>query len=848
MSINIKGCQKLSSFFVCGAFNPFETARKIGIFNNQPLGPKLRTMKLELRSSTILGLLLSLSYISYSQKITGTIQDNNGTGVPYATVVLLDADSSLVKGEISNGDGIFMISTSKTGTFKLVASSVGYSNYTSESFSLEKGQSKNFGTIKMSEDVEQLEEVVIEAEKPLFEQKIDRTVVNVSQNIGVSGGSALEVLERSPGITVDKMNSSIALAGKQGVRVMINGKISNLPASAVVQMLDGMNAENLEKIELITTPPAKYEAEGDAGMINIVLKKSADKGTNGFISAFAGYGRKEKYGGTININHRNKGFNVYADYGYRNNVTQQVISNERDIQNGSFVDAISAYSNRDASTVVHNGRIGTDVSLGKSTVIGGYFSFFSREWNMDAQNDIQQTFSGVNSSLNMETIELNQWDFTHSNFNISQDITKGHNLSMDFNYISYDANNPTDYNQDFFDDQGEPTGREMLRVGKETPTAIYTAQIDYSANITDDFTLEAGAKTSFTDLENDVTVEETQDGVFVTDDELTNFAMLNEDITAGYASMSWKASDKISLKAGIRYERTQTDIDTKTEENVVDRDFGNFFPSFFYNNTINKDNSWVFSYSRRVSRPRFTDIAPFIIFVDPNAFFAGNEKLLPSLTNNVRFEYRYKTFLISTSYSRDKDAIARFQPELDDQNRLVSTSQNLEYRDNYSVNATIPFGITDWWEVQINLNGSLIKVRSSHFENPVDFSVKNLSTNGTQRFKLPKNMKAEISWFYSTPQFFGVSKIKAVGSINLGLETPVGQNGTLRASMNDIFNMNNWRFRTDIPEENLDVRTLVDFETRVFRISYNQKFGNNKLKGKRRRKSGSDTELQRIQS
>ncbi len=802
-------------------------------------------MKLNFIASGVL--CVFFSGLLHAQSVTGTIQDDSGEPIPFSTIVLLDQDSSLVKGEISNDLGKFTIKTNKTGNFRLAASSVGFEHFISDYFRLNDGQSESVGNIRLKEKTEQLEELVVSADKPIFEQKLDRTVVNVGQNLSVSGGTALDVLERSPGITVDRMNNSLALAGKQGVRVMINGKISNLPAAAVVQMLDGMNAENLEKIELITTPPAKYEAEGDAGMINIVLKKSADKGTNGFVSAFGGYGRDIKYGGNINLNHRNKGLNLFGDFSYRNNFTKQFIGSYRNIQTDTGMDVINSPSERDANTEVFNGRFGIDIPIGKTTVIGGSFSFFDRDWTMDAINNIDQNISNQATQVDMSTFEINDWYFTHGNFNVYQEIGQNHNLSVDFNRISYDANNPTEYLQEFYSAGIEPDSVEELLVSKRTPTAIYTAQIDYSGKFGDKITFEAGAKGSFNDLENDVTVDQTVQGVFVRDDELSNLAMLTENIGAGYTSLSWNVSERNSLQMGLRYEYTRTNIDTETEKSIVDRRLSNFFPSFFYNNKINDNNSWVVSYSRRVSRPRFQDIAPFIIFVDPNAFFAGNEKLLPAFTNTYRLEYRFKTILLSTSYSRDENAIARFQPKLDSRNRLIGTSENMDYRDSYSVNLSFPIGITDWWEIQSNVNASLIKVKSSYLETPVELSITNLRLNGSSRFKLSKKMKAELSWFYASPQYWGIYESKAFGSLNFGFEREIGENGSLRISMNDIFKTNTWISKADVPAENLDVKNKLDFETRVFRITYNQRFGNNKLKGKRNRKSGSDTELQRIQ-
>ena len=267
-----------------------------------------------------------LPIVSIAQlQVNGTLKDDSGTPLPFASIMLLKvSDSTLVQGQMSDADGRFVVSIRDPGNYYVSARALGHHEVTTGLFDLSSNTTPvQLGTLVAPERVHELQEVVIKGEKPLFEQKIDRTVINVQSNISRAGGSALDVLQRSPGVTVDKMNNALSLSGKQGVRVMINGKISRLPMEAVVQMLDGMNAENIERIELITTPPSKYEAEGDAGMINIVMKQSVDTGTNGSISAFTGYGRRGKFGGLANVNHRTQSVNIYGDLASRHDYSRQ---------------------------------------------------------------------------------------------------------------------------------------------------------------------------------------------------------------------------------------------------------------------------------------------------------------------------------------------------------------------------------------------------------------------------------------------------------------------------------------------------------------------------------------------
>lgn len=797
----------------------------------------------------LFGLLFSIAIKIQAQLyVTGVFQDTKEAPIPFASVLLLNsADSTLVKGQISDDTGHFSISISDPGKYLVSATSIGYKELFTEVFHLNKNNSPmDLGRLVTGEDVMELGEVVIQAEKPLFEQKIDRTVINVGSNITASGGTALDVLERSPGITVDRMNNVISLSGKQGVRIMVNGKLTKMPIAAAVQMLAGMNAENIEKIELITTPPAKYEAEGDAGMINIVMKKTADLGTNGSYSVFTGYGKKEKYGGGINFNHRSKNFNLYGDYSYRMDVSKQIWNSERVVQINGNPEYTVVDNDRYPFERFHNGRLGFDWMIGNKTIIGGLLSIVDRKWDMDAFSNIsQQVASNSLTFIEMTTKEVNAWKLFLGNISLTHDFSDNQSISFDFDHINYDSNNPTDYFQEFFDEQQNLSGVGALRSRKDTPINTWVTKVDYSAKIGERVILEAGAKGSFSKLKNVITVDSLGNGIWVPDASLTSDADMTDNIGAGYVSATINASPKIELQLGLRYEYTRTDIDTRMAQNIVDRSFGKLFPSLFINNKINKNNSWVLSYSRRVTRPSFLQLAPFVIFSDPNSFFSGNVSLLPSFTDAVKAEYRHKSILFSLQYSHDKNAISSFQPRINQDNKKVSSAENLNYMNNYSATLSFPIQVTDWWEMQYNLIGSLIKVKASYLQNPVELSVGNININASQRFNLPGGFTLEISGFFQSKQFWGVMEYLAFGSLNLGLEKKFN-NSTLRASYSDVLSTNKWDWVTNLPTENLNSREIIKFDTRVFRLTYSKSFGNSKLKGKRYNQTGSEEEQRRF--
>jgi len=786
--------------------------------------------------------------LSHAQlQVKGLVQDDKGSSVPFASVLLLSSsDSTLIQGQVSNTDGLFAIDVKETGSYFISVSAVGYQSVSTPIISLNRNNSPfDAGKIVTAEKVEELNEVVVKAERPMFEQKIDRTVINVQSNIARAGGSALDVLQRSPGVTVDRMNKTMALSGKQGVRVMINGKISRIPMEAVVQMLDGMNAENIDRIELITTPPSKYEAEGDAGMINIVMKQTVDQGTNGNLSLFTGYGRRGKFGGTLNLNNRTKNFNIYGDLSSRNDYSRQFFNTRWSTPVEGISRETTSNNERNAFTGANSGTVGFDWNIGKKTALGGSFNFFDRTWDMDALANITMTENqALTSTVLMTTTEENDWLQLLGDINLHHQFNDRFSMAIDLDRINYDSENPTDYYQDYYDSQGLPTTDGQLRSTKDTGIKIWTTALDLTGKLNDRIVVEAGAKGSFTKLSNDIVVDRMVNGSWDIDEKFTSYADMEENIAAGYVSTTIKASDKIDIQAGIRYEHTITDIDT-SGTNVIARNYGTWFPSVFLNNRINDNNSWVVSYSRRVARPSFFQLAPFVIFNDPNNFYSGNVSLLPSFTDAFKLEYRHKSMLVSLQYSHDKNSITLFQPEINDDNQQVSTAQNLDYRDNFSIVLSFPIQVTEWWEMQFNCVGSRYYLKASYLDEPISISITNFSFNGSQKFKLSKTITAEFSGYYQSRQLFGVAEFSPLGSLDFGIEKRF-KNSNLRLSYSDIFETNKWTFYANIPSENLDTSAYLDFETTVVNITYTLNFGNNMLKAKRSAKSGSKEEQERL--
>jgi hypothetical protein len=782
-------------------------------------------------------------------QVKGTVKDAaTGSGIPFASIVLLkQSDSTLVAGQMSTEQGTFELTSSESGTYFLSISSAGYHKTSSAVFNLNASTSPVQLNLTSTEQVNKLDEVVVRGEKPFLEQKIDRTVINVQSMISRAGGTALDILQRSPGVTVDRMNKSIALSGKQGVRIMINGKISRIPMEAVVQMLAGMNAENIERIELITTPPSRYEAEGDAGMINIVMKQSTDVGTNGSVSAFTGYGRDVKYGGNLNMNNRSKKLNIYGDFNTRHDYTQMYWNTRWSAPVNSEMQEMISNNDRPAYEGATSGNIGAEWQLGKKTSVGGSFGIFKSIWDMDANADITQNVDGtLASTIKMNTIEENDWTQYIGNMNLNYKFNDGWDVTYNLDRIVYDSYNPTSYTQDYFDSNGSSTGTEYLSSSKKTQINIWTSSLDMTGKLNDKISIEFGGKGSFSKLSNDIIVESFEGPDWVVDPELTVYASMFENILAGYVSTSIKATSKLDIMMGVRYEHTVTNIDTDAQQNAVDRNYGKWFPTLFLNQKINENNSMVLSYSRRISRPSFFQLAPFVIFNDPNNFYSGNIALLPSFTDALKAEYRYKTWLVSLLYSYDKNAITLFQPQVNEDNKQVSTAQNLDYRQTLGLVVTFPVQITKWWEIQVNASGNSSKLRANYLDSPIELSISTFSANAVQKFNITKSITGEITASYRSKQYFGVIEWDAIGSVDLGLEKRF-PNSSLRFSCADIFQTIDWNLNSYIESQNLRSNTVIDWETTIVNVTYSLNFGNGILKGANKR-TGASEEQNRLRN
>ena len=782
--------------------------------------------------------------------VEGTVSDTTGRSLENATVLLISAkDSSLVRGTVTNGSGAFAFQNISKGQYLVSSSFTGYKDVYSRTFSLSEKENRQIGTLMLASASNLLSNVTVAAKKPLYEQSIDRLTINVGSSVTNAGSTALDVLMRSPGITVDQQNNTLSMNGKDGVVIMLNGRINRMPVSTLVQMLAGMNAANIDKIELITTPPANFDAEGNAGFINIIMKTNTQYGTNGSWSLTGGYGKRWTGMIGFNFNHRQGKWNIYGDYGG---------SDISSIVAGFFSRTVTANSrslvtemkmNRNSQVINQNARLGIDYEVSKKTTLGLLLSGLANVYRMDEQNTshifINKSLDTLVTLKNKESHPLLHYAI---NLNLLHQFNNGGRLTVNLDRMYYSNDNVIDYVINFYDGKNAFLRNENTNSKKRTPINFWVASLDYTKRLNSSLELEAGIKGTLSDFTNDVKVETMKGGVLTNDRELTSKYYLEENIEAAYSSLQIKITEKTSAKLGLRFEYTNSNLRTDFTKNIVDRHYGRLFPSASISQTLNSSQSLNFSYNRRITRPTFNDMAPFVYFIDPNTFFAGNPALQPSISDILKGDYIIKRLLFSMVYTYEASPIANYAPTVNPvTNKQTFSSENQDSKITWALSIAAPVTVNSWWSMQNNLTAIAQRLDAVYKAQPLQLKQTHVAFNSTQTFSFPKAFTVELNGFFQTGGLFGVYRLKPRGTLNIGVQKKIREKaGVLRLNLNDVFGPPRLNFFINAPQYNLVTAGNILFSNRTIQLTYNRSFGNDKVRSSRSRTTGAEAEKQRV--
>lgn len=787
-------------------------------------------------------------------RITGKISDAEGRSVENANVMLLrSADSALIKGTVSDSSGKYSFENIVNGGYIIMSSFAGMDPAFTQAFQIgSTGGESDLGILFLNNSEGRLKEVAVVARKPMIEQKSDRLVINVANSITNSTGSALDVLEKSPGVSVNRQNNSIAINGKSGVTVMINGKITYMPMDAVVQLLENTSAANIDRVELITAPPSKYDASGNGGFINIVLIDNPYHGFSGSWFVTGGHANKISGAAGGNFNYRTARVNLFGNYSFTHDPYLQPLKYFTQFSSMGNIISNNSFADRDATQQNHHLRIGMDYQLDSSTILGVLLSGYNKEWRMTTENSAATTKNGIpDTTINTLAHEINHWQNILANVNLQHTFKRGRILFFDMNYIYYKDDNPNTYTNNYYSKENAFINAEEVRSGKVTPIKFGVFSSDYMMPLGKRVKMEAGAKLALSSFSNDISVDKMKEGEWGPVGDLTANYSLKENIGSAYSSFTINTNNKIVIRAGLRYEYTTSKLGTTRTAEIFDRKYGKLFPSLNISKKFEGGNQVNISYNRRITRPTFNELAPFTIFFDPKTFFTGNPALQPAIADVVQGSFGMKNYTFSLSYTYEKNTLGDFifqTQKIDTLNYVLYLSpRNYQYSKVFTAGITQTLNVTSWWSMQNSVNGGWKQISTVTENIPFKWQFGFYKLMSTQRFTLPNNFSAEITANYTFDNYFGTAKAKALYRLDAGLQKKFNNKvDVLSFSATDILNTGTYYKYTEHLPSGAYIRGSFNYGIMGYKITYTHNFGNRSLKGGRERSTGAEDELRRV--
>jgi ferric enterobactin receptor len=643
--------------------------------------------------------------------------------VGYATISLFkDGDSKSINGALTNAQGKFKMEISQAGSFNLLVESIGYQPYALNHIQLDKKSYKSLEKIFLSKKVTQLQDVTVVAPQNLIENKIDRMVFNAEKDLTSQGGVATDILKKIPQVSVD-VDGNVELAGSSSIRFLIDGKPSTAFGSNITDVLQSIPSSQIKSIEVITNPGAKYDAEGLGGIINIILKHSMVKGINGNISLTAA-SRNEN--GSLNFNLRdgNFGVNVYVNGNTRIPVSTPMTSTRVTQDTGSKTQVLLE---QDGSSRFRRWGLESGLGINYTYRKKNNFNFSLSSNRFGSSNDgsldqSQSVFSQGGSLIDQAfTLSETKNDFHLSETNASLDYK--HNFDKEdqvleigihssFGKSVYNSTN----NQSTLPGDSLFYGTTNYNPGKQTETEIV---VDYTQGLGAKTTWGVGGKMSFKNItsNSDVSGLQPANGDYVYDSTLSNYLRYKQGVYALYTELAFPVSNWFDAKLGLRYERTELNtFFSNVSQQVPEPGYNSFVPSIFFSRKLNEQQTLKLSYSRRIQRPDYRDLNPFINTTDPNNFYAGNPYLNPELGNRFELGWNYNlsagsSFSVTAFYRTSQDDIQPYivyYPSLPVgdtvyYNVAVSTKENIGLEKNLGMNIFANLQLTSKFNLRTNV-------------------------------------------------------------------------------------------------------------------------------------------------
>lgn len=799
-------------------------------------------MRKILQLLSIFSLVLTFYIPSQAQNNTGKIwgkvtDKETNAPIQSASVKLLSAkDSSIVTGTETDANGDFILDKIAYGKYSVLIELTGYSSSYARGISLNGDNGSINLDIKLKSGTTTTEEIVVESENSNIELKSDRRVFNVEKNLNVTGGSAIDVLKNIPSVSVD-VDGNVTLRGNSNVKIIIDGKPFGINGANMNTMLEQIPANQVSSIELITNPGAKFDAEGVSGIINIVMKKNEGFGYNGNLTLNAG--TNDKYNGSLNLNVKNKGLNLFGSYDYRlNNFFIDGNSTRDNFLNSNYALTIQ---NTDGNfrNYSHFGKGGLDYTFDERNSLSLSGNYSDRRRQRFESNNIEQS-----NTQNVQTGDYLTSLFDKGDgysFNIVSNYTlkfknPKQTLTNDMSYLRWTDNFSSNSTTDYYINNGTPQSKRN-QFDNETNDE-FNGQIDYTHPFSENTKLEAGVKEVYRNTDNDYKSEDYNytTNTFENNVNLTNRFQYAENILSAYLTYSTKINNT-SFMLGLRGEQTNTDGNLVTTSNTFKNNYFDVFPSASVTQKLGITEELSASYSRRIYRPGIWDLNPFVSANDPLNYYSGNPSLKAEYTNSYELsfiKYFSQTTITPTIFYRDTyDKITRTRI-LVDSNRTLTTVYNLDRSKSYGAEFVLNTTLFKFW----NINGSVSyfknDVTSSSPNTPAENSTYSWSGRATSLMKLPNIVDFQISYYYSGKMVTTQAIVQPFTSMDLSLKKDfLDSKLSVSFRVQDVFN--SLRFKVLLDDPNYTENFFRKRDTRTAFLTVTYKFGKEDKNQKRRR-------------
>jgi hypothetical protein len=797
-------------------------------------------------------LLIQFAALAKPGDIKGKVRDDKETSVAAASVILLQLPgNTLYKTELTSDNGTFSFEGVPDGKYLLKVVMAGYEPYSSKELNV--GSSNvELNDIVLLPKAGMLKEQVVRANKPFVEVKPDMLVVNVENSIVSAGSSALEVLQRSPGVRVDQ-NDNISLKGKQGVLIMIDGKLTPLSGTDLANVLKSMPANNIDKIELISNPGARYDAAGTAGIINIKTKKNQLVGFNGSVNASYAQGVYPKVNTGFNLNYRNKKLNAFVNYSYAyrywfNNLKldRRFYDSTGKMQSAYIQDNYAVFDFKN-----HIASGGIDYYLSPKTTLGVVLNVSTNDFDPKADNNSKEVNANRDVVYYFNTIgRHNNSYYNHSgNLNLRHSFdSAGRQLSVDVDYAVFGNQSNQHFTTTYTGTNGlEYRAPYYMNSDLTGITTIKTLKADYVHPLSAKMRLDAGIKSSLVTADNEpLFYEKLSGGEFILDPLRSNHFIYNENINASYVNIN-KEWEKWGAQLGLRAEQTNAQWEQKVTNQKYDTTYLQLFPSIAVQRHINPKHDLGITLSRRIERPNYQQLNPFKFFIDKTTYREGYPYLKPATSYSAEVSHTYRQRFVTTfTYMVTDNVIAEIiQPSENDTGRVtVQTNKNLDRMTFYGLSIAYTFQIAKWWTNVTNGNFYYARYEGNVANTVLNNGRPTFDLNTNNSFVLPKNFAAELGLFYQARQIYGFMDVKPNWMLNAGVQKNFwDKRATIRLNVQDIF----WKgypratsTYTGYQEDFIAIR-----DTRQATISFTYRFGKTSIPQSRRRGGGAEEEKRR---